>query len=755
MKFLDLNTGYSFDALWSDGQTRGYTFWFPSGQSIGLTYTMPICIINDTETNLELEFEQNSVFSFISHNATETDIDGFKFNEPIYLDKITTTPELVNGKYLHLFNVSAKSETDGEFICNLYIKDYGYIRIGADFYIENEAIMINLGNNGIEIPHTVQKAIYDCSVHEDVKDNILMNRKYKELLSNYWDIIANKGSYKSLANAIDWFEWGDLIKVQEIWKHNSGGRIFFDNMELMSVVEEKYSKTLANFIKTTYISLYANLYEETNEYDSEYNPVLNELVTKWSKQDLYLKMSILAEFLGAFFLPIHLSLLHATIEDVVFTNTIKALQGQEHSRLDVVGNFDNVMCNIPDGKVFKLTNVKAQVTDKTVFASRNDYSVTFGVDLFPTDGTINDFNSFAANYYVGPGAIIPITLTIPNINGREFVKQTYVDFNPTDDGERRIYFYELFYSRGGKITIPFNFLAKSAKEYELRFTFITSASKTITKTVKFRVEDVDNLTINVYKVKSKRNANAFTYEDWLDTTCAEYMFRIQSNGQPCEYYSQYLPYMLPTNPLYAHYNGIKLNRTVIVNLLNEYNVSKYTAMEIRRLTYYLSDYLVFAKYKLDENGNKTDIMSHLIFVSKFFNAEQIPASVPTNYDVIRNDMVFYPQFHKLERIGGDTLDDYTISQYDAICCAVEIENNDGVVIPFRYGHLIDSAEWTFTNNTNLKPIEHPASTRQPFIASQKKEYIPDGFYDISFKYSLNDGTTQECRLDSAFRKKSI
>lgn len=753
MKFLDINNGYSFDALWSDGQTRGYTFWFPSGQSIGITYTMPICIVTKENVQLDLEFEQNSVFSFISHTA-ETDVDGFKFFEPTYTDTFKTTPELVNGNYLHLFYVSAKSDSDGEFVCNMKIADNGFIKIGADFYIENEALMINLGNNGVDIPFTVQKAIYDSSVHEDVKDNILMNRKYKELLSNYWDVIANKGSYKSLANAIDWFEWGDLISVQEIWKHNNGGRIFFDDMDLMSVVEDKYSKTLDNFIKTTYISLYANLFEETDLYDNECNPVLQRIVTKWSKQDLYLKMSILAEFLGTFFLPIHLSVLHATIEDVVFTNTIKAMHGQEQSRLDVFGDFDYVQCNIPDGKKFKLTNVKAQVTDNTVFASRTDYSVPFGVDTFPTEGSVNDFVSFAANYYVGPGAIIPIVLTIPDMKGREFLKQSYVDFNPTDNGEHRIYFNDIIYARGGKITIPINFLAKTAKEYTLRFTFITSASKTITKTVNFVVEDVDNLNINVYKIKSKRNANAFTYEDWADVTCSEYMFRIQSNGQPNEYYMQYLPLMLPSNPLFADYSGIKLNRTVVVNLLNEYGVSKYTAMEIRRLQYYLSDYLVFAKYKLDEDGNKTDIISHLIFISKFFYGE-CPESVNTTYDVIRNDLVFYPQFHRLEKIGGDTLDDYTITQYDAICCAAEIETLDGSIIPFRYGHRITDSEWSFANNTDLNVLEHPSSSRQPFIANQKNTYIPDGFYDISFKFSLDDGTTQECRLDSAFRKKSI
>jgi hypothetical protein len=83
MQFLDLNTGYTFDALWQDGQVNGYTFWFPNEQSIRLTYTMPICIYNNDPTPLELEIEENPIFSFITHATEETEHDGFMFKEPI------------------------------------------------------------------------------------------------------------------------------------------------------------------------------------------------------------------------------------------------------------------------------------------------------------------------------------------------------------------------------------------------------------------------------------------------------------------------------------------------------------------------------------------------------------------------------------------------------------------------------------------------------------------------------------------------
>ena len=65
--------------------------------------------------------------------------------------------------------------------------------------------------------------------------------------------------------------------------------------------------------------------------------------------------------------------------------------------------------------------------------------------------------------------------------------------------------------------------------------------------------------------------------------------------------------------------------------------------------------------------------------------------------------------------------------------------------------MIDDCEWTFTNNTNIETIYHPASTRLPFIADSNKSLLKPGYYDITFKYNLSDGIIHECSLKSAFR----
>ena len=68
--------------------------------------------------------------------------------------------------------------------------------------------------------------------------------------------------------------------------------------------------------------------------------------------------------------------------------------------------------------------------------------------------------------------------------------------------------------------------------------------------------------------------------------------------------------------------------------------------------------------------------------------------------------------------------------------------------------MIDTAEWTFTNNTDNTIVFHPSSSQQPFVANNSIKAITPGYYNISFKYSLTNGVTNECTLNSAFRIKN-
>ena len=745
MKFLNLNTGYSFDALWTEEQQKGYIFWFPNEQSTGITNTMQICALTESDSPLELTMENNDIFSFISNDNSEINIDGYTFKEPIYSKTFRTIPQNIGKYFAHVFNISCQSNLAGEYICKINIKNIGYIRVGADLYDLYEPTQINLSNFGIEISDGVQKAIYDSNVHEDLTDNILVNRKFKELLSNYWDIIANKGSYKSLLNSLSWFEWGDILKIREIWKHIEADRTIFDDREFMSIFENKIDDTFSNIIKTSYISLYCSLQNELDEYDDEFNPKLADAILKWSKNDIQLKLSLLAKFFGMHFLPIHLSLLHVTAEDKVFTNTIKNNIGTLQKREDFIGDFTYIECNIKDDSLYRMSNVRTQVTDKTVFPK-------LGVDLFPkNDIDENNITLFAEKYYTGPGVIIPIELIINNQTNKDFITTTFVNEIININGnikQNNFEFKHIFKVKNNTININFNYLAKHNGKYELYFTFILASGKTLTRKVIFNVIDNDNLNINVYKIVSKDDTKGFSMSDFLDTKNSKYLFRIQS-GLSDLYYQQYLPYMSPDNKLYKSYNGIKLNRTIILNV-SEMNKNM---LDLLR-SIMCVDFLEFIRYDLE-----TGLLKYLVYVSKKF-FEDTPYQLFDNiynYNyktyIVRNDLGFYPQFHEPQLLLGDKIENYTLTQYDALCCAMEI-NTGKTITEFKYGYLIDSAEWCFYNHLTNEKIELPMSSRKPFIA-KTNELLNQGYYDITFKYSLTDGIVKECNLNSAFRIKHI
>lgn len=747
MKFLDINTGYSFDGLWKDDQSKGYIFWFPAEQSIDITYSMPICIITDTDTPLKLRIEENEIFKFITHTNISTCVDGYVFNSPNYELEITTLPEKINDQcFAHLFNISCVSSVEGEFICRININNEGFIRVGADFYGEYEPTYINLSNMGVEIPESVQKTIYDSNVHEDFKDNILLNRKFKELLSNYWDIIANRGSYKSMINALKWFEWDKHLIIKEIWKRDEAGHIMFADEDLLNVIESNMINTFKNSIKTTFVSLYYTLYNETDKYDIEGNPVIENTVLRWSKNDMQLKLSLLSQFFGTFFLPIHMSVFHATVEDEIFTSAIKLISGSRIDEDTSFGDFEYIECNFEDNKVFKLDNVKSQVTEDTLFGIKADKdNYAFGVDKFPKSDFIGDIETYAEQYYSGPGTIIPIHLKINNQNNNDYIHKTIVQYRPTSKLEKdiRLEFGNIIYAKENKFNIKFNFLAKEAINYNIKMTFITASGKMFNKSIKFSVEDIDNLNLNIYKIQAKDDTEGFTYKDFYDRSCNEYLISLQNNIESNKYYYQYLPYMNSDNTLYKDYKGIKLTRTVVVKIRPDY--SDFDILLLRGIMY--NDYLEFAKYSSE---NK---LSYIIFVSKKFNAKLPERLISKNYEIIRNDLGFYPCFHKLVKSEGIDINNYTISQYEAFCIAPEIYNGEDIS-RLKYCNDINEFEWTFVNSSDNSIVYHPVSSRSPFVAGNES-IINSGYYDIIFKCSLKNGKINEYKLNSAFRIKVI
>ena len=385
-----------------------FVHWIEGPRSTNIWHHQRICFISDKE-NLRIELGSTDVFKILDlheysvrafEELQKETINGFKYNTIQNIFANGTGQWLVQRGYhfgdLYVYNLYlvARSEQPAEYVEDLII-DGVKCKVGIDIYEENEPLYVNMSNNNIEIPDAVQKAIYPVNVHEDSKDNGVLNIKFKELLSNYWDIAANKGSYKSLFNSLKWFEWGDLIRMREVWSHVDAGREIFRDADINELMNDVVMRMLADFRKTTYLTLSVALQsikrerveqEGTSEwedimrglaqftyqdkYDEEWNPELDYISALWSYDDIALKLCLLGNFYETYFMPIHLELIRCTIEEIVFTNTIKIMHGACTNREDFINNTRTFRCSVKNDSVWPISNVDVQVGPRTILGNK-------------------------------------------------------------------------------------------------------------------------------------------------------------------------------------------------------------------------------------------------------------------------------------------------------------------------------------------------------------------------------------------------
>lgn len=599
IRFINLQNGAVYNG------SKPYIHWFDGEQSVGLIYSQPLCIITDDDF-IKVELKSDT-FSLVNPQIpSEESINGFNYKninsiKVDYLDTQATSLDNklqfkeYNGYKICIIYILGSSNVAAEYIDELHINNEIF-NIGADFYAENESLYINASNFGINIPESVQKAFYSTNILEEKKDNIILNRKFKELLSNYWDIIANKGSYKSLLNSLKWFEWGDVVRLREIWKHEDFGKTIYDDRALCSILEDKYKDTLNGFAKTSYIALYTAMQKlNIGKYDNEKNPELEEISHIWSKNDLMLKMCLLGNFYETYFMPIHLDLIHSTIEDIVFTNTFKMTSTGKISRVDHFYDVNDFTCVVNNGDDIKLTNVSVGVDPITLFANKNTLSyntVICGVKPLLDVKDLksdNDLKYLYTQNYNGIGAIVKVHCEIPMSSG-DFIKREFLlikfinEFQITD--------YKIFHENDGKVTIDFCLLVTEPttqnNKYQMTLKFDTASGKTFIKNLTFDVIDITNATLNLYKLE--KNSNLVD----LNTKSRIYPSFTNIGSNEFTSYKQYLP--TPSNDSGVGYNNIVvfdllkydlLERNVnnwIVTTANENNESNKNDYDIKYFT---------------------------------------------------------------------------------------------------------------------------------------------------------------------------
>ena len=733
IRFVDLDTGNTFDGH------NPYIFWFDGGQSTGLIYTKKICFISLTE-NINVNINDNNIFSLVNTdaiaNSPKTTLGGVSYSD---INSLKTNTIISKGcahhnYWVHMIYIMANADQAGEYLESITIDGDTYT-IGADFYDADESLYINLSNNGIEIPNSIQKAIYDMNIYEERRDNILLNRKWKELLSNLWDTIANRGSYKSLFNSLKWFEYGDLLTLCEIWKRNDDTYFIRD---IQSVLGDKYFETLTNTAKTTYIALYLSLEKIVQgQYDEEKNPVLEYISTKWSTEELSLKLSLLGNFFKTYFMPIHLDLIHSTIEDVVYTNTIKSFNTPLMSRSDYLYDVKTMKCNI-DENVFQLGEVESFVGPNTIFGSQYGIDFTTEEDLYivgvqkkPVYGYLseNAKKTYTSQLFKGIGSIIDFEFEMEDFNN-DLIKKETIILTFTDQNGNKTVIRRTNHKLIRENKFQFSILCRYEGTYDVNLQMDSADGYTYIKNCRFYVVDTNGSSIKIYKIHNIQSGiNGITAD--------HSMYQIQQGLSPLQICTQYIPCRLAP----AHQNdkltGIRLNHMLIMD-----NSSQQVENDME-----VSAHLSKCYEKILIRGN------YIIYLSKKFD-EYPEFKYPEIYNkmlpyIYKQNHIYVPEKHIMVELNKpqnnqpESIEYYTITDDDALC----------VIPSISCGLKINEPEWEFRNvSTGKNIVLANNSIQNPFIANTEKSFLDPGYYDIIFRYKLGD-KINEVTLESAFVKR--
>ena len=814
MKFVDLNTGCVYNG------NIPYIHWFDDKQSTNLIYIKKLCIVDAREfLNVNLD---SSIFTLLNmddvENLQDINVNDFSYKD---IKKLRTKNYKSTGHYynidqnniyIHVIYIEASSDIEGEFLEDLYIEDEKFT-IGASFWPEYEPHKINLSNFGVEFSEDIYRAIYETNVHEESIDYITLNRKRKELLLNYWDIVAAKGSYKSLYDSLSWFEYGDLVKIQEFWK-NKNDRLF--QQDITQTLDEFIKQYLLNHSKTTYIGLYATLnnlnivdgevqyekkvnilhevtddqgntlgaitntrlniplpeddspdqifqigivndsvnieddspvfqnidpsdwyrvtYESYNGLLGEEVPELVKIAAKWSADDLSLKMYLLGRFYETNFMPIHMDLIHSTVERIVFTNTIKILQSANICRHDYYNNIGSFKCNIKDGSCFYLENVNCQVNYNTplgvqwydqnenssLLYNTSENQLSYNIRPIGVEKTIeqlqkdefdsydSDLKTFTTQYYNGIGKMVNF---VCEIDTKYLINKADIVIAKIDgDYNRKGSFKYLLNPINDIVVADFNILFEEEGSYIVELSFTNIDGETFTRIIKLNILDYSVRTLKVYKVVR--------------------------NTKP-----EHNNMLKPSDYIFSSYRGSNCMKTFTIasDLLN------YKGVGFQRCLVYKLNSKIFAiPIILKQNFDiirKTD--NYLYLLSKHFDSDYTDVSkISTSFGtLIKDEYVYVPQNHHLEEIGGNKLQDYQITKYDTLM----------VVPDIKYLKEIEDSQWIVENistKNSIEPIEIKYTNR-PYLTDENRT-LERGFYNITFKYLLGN-KQQEVSLNSAFQ----
>lgn len=773
--------------------------------SIGVIRYKPIYFISDKSSiTATMDLKQNPFtgsvldWNFALYNPGNIDAEMYAIDWNLFCDlhAVATNKVTLEGHkvqmdgvdvYAYQLIIICRSDVEGEFIDVFQIDGKPY-RIGAEFYGENESLKINLANQGTEIPDIVVKAIYGSDLYESNIDWVLLNRKFRELMTCHIDIMDNKGSYKSLLNALKWFEYDNLVELMEVWKYDTPDGTKYFERPIKSIMDDTIKDLLFNSAKTTYFSLrhlkrnivgHNNgepVYSDTTyEYDSDSNTTIQRIACMWSEDEMRLKMVLLGNFLETYFMPVHADLIRSCVEDITaYTFDLETGSAESYHEMAAPSSSfefswgDEADPNNPGGAIpddpyttheimigevhayagLTQTDPYGQAFENNgpaLLSSRSTFVPMIACHTFDesTPEVSKDATQVRAGMlgqiYNGIGAIETANFSFdePIVSGTcmsnqwgEFIETTFSNItNPSN-------------------SFSIKFLFPSPGDFELHFDFIGKSGKHYTRNINITVTDTLRASIGCYKLCVKPDyiyvqTNPFTEDSEINPTAIDRDMKFdvleKSDGyevRSLEFepaYMRYIPIRKPSGdgpidaPCLSKVRTIQWVGEGATGRCNRfYNANKND-------TYW---YQIGSNLDLVNEGiiSPAEESAYIRICHKQRHGEPQVIEISDEYRVFDHE-VFFPELHMLNPISTRERVDpaYPI----VVVPELHIDGKN----PQRINYSLLSGEpiWEFYSIGAQRVVEEfDRTVGTPIILNSYNEYIPVGAYRITFNYQFGN-----------------
>lgn len=766
--------------------------------STGVIRYKSIFFVSDKATiTATMDLKQNPFtgsvldWNFALYNRDHVDSEMFAIDWNLFCDlhAVATNSVTLTGQsvqmdgtdvYAYQLIIICRSDVEGEFVETFMLDGIPY-KIGAEFYGENEALKINLANQGTEIPDMVCKAIYGSDLYESNIDWVLLNRKFRELMTCHLDILDNKGSYKSLLNALKWFEYDNLVELMEVWKFETPDGTKYFERPVKMMMDETIQPLLFNSAKTTYFTLRhlkkaivghttdTPTYSETTyDYDPDSNDTIKRIACKWAEDEMKLKMVLLGNFFETYFMPVHTDLIRSCVEDITdYTFELELSTGEcthempapektfdfmwgddeesgtdpyavHRALLDEVHAYAGLEQSDPYGQVFE-NNGPALMSTRSFVPMIACHTFDEGTPEVSNE-SVQVVAGMLGQVYNGIGAIETAHFTFEE----PIVSGTCIS-NQWDD------YVETSFSGIAKPSDCFDvkFIFPQPGDFEFHFDFVGQSGRHYTKTVKITVEDNLRCKLAFYKLCPKPDHLYKETDPFTDKSEFTNMMSID-RGMKFDIIDgsdDYEVRSLEIEPAYMRFMPIR-------KYPNTKPADAPCTTKVRTVQWIgpgatdnMNDF-----YKgLSKDGYWYQVGSNKNLVNEGFvpaaeesayiricskKRDGSPQDIPQNaaYKVYDHD-VFFPELHQLVPLDHCE----RVSPWYPIVCVPEFHLDGDESRRVNYSLLVDEPIWEFYSYGARRVVESlNKAVSTPALLNVTNDDLPVGMYRITFNYMFGN-----------------